>query len=478
MMKKLIPFFLLIGLLFAGYDRVKGQVALPAIFSDGMVLQQQSEVAIWGKSDKKTIEITTSWNNKKCSVSVVANGTWRTKVKTGKAGGPFTITISDGDHEKIIEDILLGEVWLASGQSNMDMALKGRDKRQPVNNSEEEIKNSLNPNIRFFDVKNNSWAKPLDDVTGRWVSASPRTSRNFSAVAYFFAKDLHHRLKVPVAIVQSAYGGTHIAGWMSGEVLSKFSEFEVKPEADSAYTNRNTPAGLFNAMIHPILGYGIKGALWYQGEHNRAEPELYSRLFPEMVSQWRKDWGIGDFPFYYVQLAPYLRAGKKTLDIQDIIPVFREMQAHATNHIKNSGIAILTDIGSESTVHPPEKEAVGDRLSYIALNKTYGFMKIPYSGPVYKSMKSEGNTLILSFNHAEGLYLKNKSSVNFEVAGSDRVFHPAVAVIKGRTVRVSNPQVEKPIAARYAFKAWVVGDLFNKHHLPASSFRTDDWPVK
>ncbi|MFT4202833.1 MAG: sialate O-acetylesterase [Chitinophagaceae bacterium] len=462
--------------------KARCEVVLPAIFSDGMVLQQQSKVPIWGKSDKKTVSVVTSWNNKKYNVSVNADSTWKVLLETGKSGGAFTIKISDGGSERNISNVLLGEVWLASGQSNMEMPLKGF-KNAPVNNSEEVIKNSSNANIRFFNVENKSWAKPLDDVSGQWLSVSPATASGFSAAAYFFALELYKKMNVPVAIVESDWGGTVVQAWMSADDLKSFPEVQVKSFADSAYSFKNEPTGLYNAMIHPIAGYGIKGAIWYQGEQNRDEPTLYRKLFPAMVKQWRSECGIGNFPFYYVQIAPYIykdpnKLPEKLTKLKPFVPYLREAQLQSETVIPNSGMAVLTDVGDESTIHPPDKETVGKRLSYWALAKTYGFKNIPYSGPVYKSMKTERNTILLAFQNGEGLYLKNNSSSNFEVAGSNKVFYPATAVVEGQTVRVSSKQVANPVAARYAFDAWTVGDLFNKNQLPASSFRTDDWNME
>ncbi|TZF83005.1 sialate O-acetylesterase [Pedobacter sp. BS3] len=472
---------LLLVLIAAFSIRVQANVTLPAIFSDGMVLQQQSDVALWGKSDAgKSVTVTTSWNNKTYQVNPAKGGRWKVKVKTPAAGGPYTVRISDGS-EIVLSDVLIGEVWLASGQSNMEMPLKGF-KNQPVANSEQVISASENPQIRFFNVENVSWKKPLTGCQGSWKKASPANTSNFSATAYFYAKALQEKLKVPVGIVESDWGGTRVQAWMSADALKAFPEVKVAAEANTAFKDKNEATGLFNGMINPILGYGIKGAIWYQGEQNRNEPELYGRLFPSMVKQWRQDWGIGKFPFYYVQIAPYI-SGTATLSaslkkLEPFVPVLREAQLQAENKIPNSGMAVLTDIGAQNTIHPPDKESVGKRLSYLALAKTYGQKDVAYSGPVYKKMKIEGNSILLKFDHAEGLKFNNGQSGNFEVAGSDKVFHPAKAEITKDGIKVSSAQVNKPVAARYAFKAWVKGDLFNQDGLPASSFRTDSWPVK
>lgn len=454
-------------------------ITLPPVFSSGMVLQQQADVPLWGRSDKQTVFITTSWDHKKYEATT-KDGSWKIKIHTPKAGGPYSIQLSDGEAVELT-DILIGEVWLASGQSNMEMPLKGF-KNQPVNNSEEVIKNAANSRLRFFIVENTSWAKPLDDCKGQWLTASPETSPGFSATAYFYAKALQEKLNVPVGIVEADWGGTVVQAWMSAENLKAFPEVLVKPMADSAYSNKNEPTGLYNAMIHPVAGYGIKGAIWYQGEQNRNEPALYAKLFPAMVKQWREEWGIGDFPFYYVQIAPYIykdadKLPESLVKLKPFVPYLREAQLNDEKIIPNAGMAVLMDVGSEATIHPPDKESVGRRLSYLALAKTYGHKEIPFSGPVYKSMKADGRSIVLSFDYADGLYVKDKQSSNFEIAGNDKKFYPAKAVVEGATIRVSAAEVKEPLAARYAFQAWTVGDLFNKDNLPASSFRTDNWDV-
>lgn len=466
-------------LFFIFSETLSAKVTLPSIFSNGMVLQQSSQINIWGKATN-TINITTSWDGKSYKVSPDKNGNWKTKINTPMAGGSFNIILNDGEELKL-SDILIGEVWLASGQSNMEMPLKGF-KDQPVTDSKEAIKNSENPQIRFFNVENISWKEPLSDCKGSWVKASPATTSNFSAVAYFYAKILHEKLNVPVGIVEADWGGTVVQAWMSKDALSAFPTAKVPAEANEKNENKNTHAGLYNGMIHPIKGYGIKGAIWYQGEQNRNEPDLYLEMFPAMVKQWRKDWGIGDFAFYYAQIAPYIskaeKLSKAALALQPYVPVLRESQLLAEKKIKNSGMAVLMDIGASNTIHPPDKKNVAERLSHHTLAKTYHIKDISYAGPVYKKSKAKGNVITLSFDNASaGLVLKNKNTTNFEVAGADRKFYPAKAEVSGNTIILTSGKVEKPVAVRYAFKAWAEGDLYNNEGLPASSFRTDNWVI-
>ncbi|MFA4868626.1 MAG: sialate O-acetylesterase [Pedobacter sp.] len=469
-------------LIFLTSESAKAKVELPAVISNGMVLQQNSNAALWGRAKPgKMLRITTSWDKKVYQTSVSTDGKWTTKVKTPKAGGPYEITFDDGDTFKL-DNILIGEVWLASGQSNMEMPLKGFN-NQPVLGSDQAISMAKNPQIRFFQVKNVSWKKPLENCEAAWVNTTPISARDFSAVAYFYAKILNEKLNVPIGIIQADWGGTVIEAWMSKESLSKFSnEIKVPAEEDAVNKNKNTPSGLYNAMIKPVEGYGIKGVIWYQGESNRNKPDLYAKLFPAMVKQWRSDWKTGDFAFYFAQIAPYI-SNSATLTpalqaLEPKVPVLREVQLQSLNHITNSGMAVLTDIGAENTIHPPDKENVGKRLSYLALANTYGNKKINWSGPTYKSMQVQDGKILLKFTAAEGLKFSGNESANFEVAGSDKVFHPAKASITKDGILVSATEVSKPVAARYAFKAWTIGDLFNKYDLPASSFRTDSWEIK
>lgn len=457
------------------------KVNLPQVFSNGMILQQNATVSIWGLANNP-LTIIPSWDNKTYKASPDKTGKWKVNINTpAGGGGAYTITFNDGEELKL-SDVLIGEVWLASGQSNMEMPMKGR-KNEPVAGSSEAIKKSDNPQIRFFNVDNVSWKKPLEDCKGSWIKASVETTPNFSAVAYFYSLMLHEKLKVPIGIVEADWGGTLVQAWMSSKALSGFPEAKIPVEADEKNRNKNTHSGLYNGMIHPVMGYGIRGAIWYQGEQNRHEPDLYLKMFPAMVKQWRKDWGIGEFPFYYVQIAPYISKNKELskaeLALQPHVPFLRESQLIAERKIKNSGMAVLLDIGEENTNHPSDKKTVAERLSYHALAKTYHIKGMAYASPCYNKIKVEGNAITLYFDNTEGgLVLKNKGSQNFEIAGKDRVFHTAIPVVKGNSIVLSSPLVAHPVAARYAFKAWVKGDLYSKAGLPASSFRTDKWRSK
>lgn len=449
---------------------LEAKVKLPSFISSGMVLQQKSKVTIWGVSEKnKSITLKTSWNGKTYSVNSSEAGDWSIHIQTPKAGGPYLLTVNDGD-ETVIEDVLIGEVWIASGQSNMEMPLRGFS-NQKIQGGDELIKNAANNNIRLFKGSTNSKGLLQKDLMGKWESASPESVTNFSAVAYYFANQLEKELKVPVGIIQSAWGGTAIQGWMSRESLQPFTSVKPPLEEDKTFSNKNTPVGLFNAMINPLIPYSARGFIWYQGEHNVKEPDLYAQLFPAMVKDWRSRWQNDNMTFIYAQIAPwdYKSANWKA-------PYLREAQLKALKEIPHSGMAVLLDIGEEKDIHPAAKIPVAERFFKLAMAKAYG-KKTPSSGPVYNKMEVQADKIKLYFDHAEGLYFKNGTSVNFEIAGKDKVFFPAKAEIQKDHIIVQAVDVKQPVAVRYAFKGWTTGDLFNKYGLPASSFRTDVWEM-
>lgn len=454
---------------------LQAKITLPNFFSSGMVLQQQTQANFWGKSNAKSLIITTSWDKKQYTTTVDATGNWKTKIATPKAGGPYTITLNDGDNLQL-SDVWIGEVWLVSGQSNMEMPVQGF-KDQPVLNSAQIFKNANNKKISVFRTIKEAKGAPVANMRGTWQVADSAAIRLFSAIGYLFAIELQQKLNVPIGIIQSAWGGTSITSWMSAESFKPFEKenrYKLKHPDSVIKTDRNAPTALFNGMINPLVGYGIKGVLWYQGEHNHREPELYAKMFPAMIADWRKRWGIGEFPFYYVQLAPHesVKVGEQI----SLSALFREMQYNSQFTIPNVGMSVTIDAGEQKVIHPANKPAVAKRLAAIALNKAYGFKDIVYAGPSYKNHTVNGSQLILNFdNAAKGLRAFTTPSANFELAGADKVFYPAKAEVKGNAVVLQSDKVQEPVAARYAFKMWVMGDLYNVEGFPASSFRTDDW---
>ncbi len=464
---------LTILILFLFSTGLKAEIKLPAIFGDDMVLQQQTDAAIWGKaSANKGVKVTTSWNNKSYSAKADADGNWKVKVQTPVAGGPYSISISDGKTLKL-NNVLIGEVWVCSGQSNMEMPMKGFY-NQPILGGHEAIATSKNESIRLFTVKKDKSLTEKDDFEGSWLECEPGNVVDFSATGYFFGRMLQQVLDVPVGLICSSWGGTRIEPWMSESGIKNFDWVKQPDKNMTGEYSQQTPTVLFNAMISPMVGYGIRGAIWYQGESNRNEPKEYFKLMPGLADNWRAEWGVGDFSFYYVQIAPF-NYGTSGLNSAYL----REAQLKAADETTNFGMACIMDTGEEFCIHPAHKKAAGERLAYLALAKTYGQEGIEYSGPVLKDMKIDGSLVKLSFDHAKnGLTTFGAPLEHFTIAGENKRFVPANAAITRDGITVSSPLVEKPVAVRYAFDDFVVGELFNIEGLPASSFRTDDWEIK
>jgi sialate O-acetylesterase len=447
-----------------------GEVKLPAIFSDNMVLQQKTDAAIWGTAAKNsTVKVTTSWNGKSYTARAGSDGKWKVKVATPSAGGPYEVSVSDGATLKL-KNVLIGEVWVCSGQSNMEMPMKGY-MNQPIKGSNEAIATSSNPAIRLFTVTKASNLQPQDDFTGGWKNCEPENVSTFSATAYYFGLMLNKVLNVPIGLINSSWGGTRVEPWISEEGFIKFDFITMPDKNQTGTLSPQTPTVLFNAMISPMVGYGIRGAIWYQGESNRNEADKYTLLLPGMVENWRSLWGVGEFPFYYVQIAPF-DYGTSGLSSAYL----REAQLKASTAIPNMGMASIMDIGEKANIHPADKKTGSDRLAFLALVNTYGKSGFTGSGPVMKEMTVAGSVVKLTFNNASnGLTSFGKELTCFEVAGANKRFYPASAFLTGSGVTLFSPSVAEPVAVRYAFKDFIVGDLFNIEGLPASSFRTDDW---
>ena len=624
---------------------------LPAILGDHMVLQQNSFAKIWGWTDPGgKVQVTTGWNGKNYSTWADAQGNWQVKVVTGKAGGPYSVTV-EGDITIVLEDILLGEVWICSGQSNMEWPLSRAE------TAEAEIPLSDFPDIRLFTVKKHIAPRPLEDVSGAWEACTPETSPGFSAVGYFFGKKLHKELGVPVGMVHTSWGGTPSESWTSREMLQTFGDFDqqlddlynsndeemeqaakeigrieaeiesrgnfdnldnigfregwmkisyddrewktmkcpaewssleeigmlegvvwmrtrisvpaawqgkalvldlgpvdemdvtwinevevgsskvvanwnknrsyevpasavtseelllsirivntnaqggmfgvpeqlmIYPEGDQnaepvmlagdwkyriAYkfpkvaqlNNSQTPSVLYNGMLYPLRNLAIRGAIWYQGESNQDRAIQYRTIFPGMIEDWRSTWKQGDFPFYFVQLAPYRYATEHTS------AELREAQFLTLSKLRSTGMAVTLDIGNPDDIHPTNKRDVGSRLALWALANDYG-LDVVYSGPLYRKQSVDGASIRIHFDHVgSGLVAKGGDLSHFEIAGEDQQYHPAKAVIDGETVVVSSKDVAAPVAVRFAWSNTAEPNLFNKEGLPAGSFCTDPW---
>ncbi|MDP4275284.1 MAG: sialate O-acetylesterase [Bacteroidota bacterium] len=506
-------YFLFIAILFATlFTGLQANVTLPSIISNNMVLQQNTTVTFWGWADAgEQVTITASWNSARKVYAVAdAKGNWKANFITPRAGGPFKITIK-GKNKIDLTNVLTGEVWLCSGQSNMQFTMGRKEKswRTGVLNYEKEIAAANYPKIRLFQVDQKTAAEPQKDVSGKWTECTSATVYDFSAVAYYFGRELHRKLNVPIGLINSSWGGTPAESWTRKEVIESDSicrpilarydqgvkdyprlykvyedtlakwkkdvaegritgdQAKKAPQAPMKPLDSKQPCVLYNAMIAPLIPYSIKGVIWYQGEQNAQRAWQYRKLFPNMIANWRSDWKEGNFPFYFVQIAPHRSQN----------PEIREAQLMALRSVPNTGMAVITDSGDSLNIHPLNKEVVGHRLALWAFAKTYGFKNLVYSGPLYKSMKVEGNKIIISFDYVDGgLVAKGGALTEFTIAGEDRQFVPANAVISGNNVVVSSPSVKNPVAVRFAWKYVPKPNFFNKVGLPASPFRTDVWP--
>lgn len=465
-MKRFTFFFWLLLLSFNS----QAEIWLPSILSDNMVLQRESEATIWGWTTavSEKILIIGSWNQEVIEVRA-DQGVWSAKLPTPKAGGPYQITIA-GHETIVLQNVLIGEVWVCSGQSNMEWT-----PRYGLDNAAEEIRNAHYPNIRFFTVPKHQAATPQEDTPGNWTSCSPETMQHFSSAAYFFGREVQEKLDIPIGLINTSWGGTPVETWIKKEALEADNELKIAATKLKRFAWWPTATGVtYNAMIHPLINFNIAGAIWYQGESNRDNAFSYYQSFPLLIESWRKDWKQ-DFPFYFVQIAPFKYDSKTNLEAA----IVRDAQLHTMNTLANTGMVVTNDIGNLKDIHPTNKQDVGKRLALWALAKTYGVKDLEYSGPIYKSMEIKKQKAILHFNHVgKGLTVKGERLKEFYIAGKDQQFHPATAEIVGNTVTVYSEKVKKPLAVRFAFSETAEPNLFNSAGLPATAFRTDDWEIK
>ena len=490
----------LLGLHAAAHAAVKPN----GLIGDGMVLQQGIKAPVWGTADDGE-EITVTFEDQK-HTTTAKDGKWSVDLDPLKAGGPHELTIA-GKNTIHVKNVLVGEVWICSGQSNMEMPLVGTADAQKA------IAASENPKIRLFVVPHTAAGTSQANVAGEWKECGPKTVGGFSAVAYYFGRDLNKALDVPVGLIETNWGGTVCEAWTSREaldavpdlkyladksdkgikgalddylkVLDKYREQVAKardegkeppapPAPPALAKNPNAfPSSLYNGMIAPLIPYAIKGAIWYQGESNAGRAAEYRTLFPTMIKDWRERWHEGDFPFLFVQLAPWNAGNPEGLPWAEL----REAQLLTSQKVPNTAEAVITDVGDLQDIHPKQKEPVGARLALAAEALAYG-KKVEYSGPVYEGLKVEGNKAILSFTHTGGgLVAKGGPLQGFTIAGDDHKFVKAEAEIRDDHIEVSSKEVGKPVAVRFGWANFPVVNLFNKDGLPATPFRTDDLPL-
>ena len=510
------------------------EVRVPSVIGSGMVLQRDQPVPIWGWADAGE-EVTLVLRDADQTIEHVQtradqDGNWRVELGPRPAGGPYSLMINELD----LTDLLYGEVWLCSGQSNMEWPVMGADA------AEMEIAAATYPKIRLFHVPKVPAGSPMPDVSAHWQSASPETIATFSAVCYYFGREIHSDLNVPVGLIASAWGGTKIepwtppAGFRSVDGLGPMADYALATDASyreqlpatleslEAWVNstraalesggpilpmpaishplaqETQPTALYNGMIHPLAPFAIRGAIWYQGEANVGEGMSYRDKMHALINGWREVWDQGDFPFYYVQLAPFdytWRSGlvsRLGLDVSPDywralasrfgldaspykLPEIWEAQTAALS-IRNTGMAVTNDIGNPADIHPTNKQEVGRRLSLWALAKTYGRPDLVYSGPSFRSMEMKDGAIVLTFDHADGLMTRDGEPPDwFEIAGDDQQFIEASAVVDGDTVVVSSEAVTNPMAVRFAWHTTAEPNLVNGAGLPAGAFRTHPW---
>ncbi len=462
------------------------------LFSEGMVLQRDVGVSVWGTA-KEGEKVVVSFADQELS-TLTTNGKWSVKLSPMKAGGPFLMSIA-GDNTITFTNVLVGEVWLCSGQSNMEWPL------QKTDNAEAVIAAATDNDFRFFTVPRTPSDKSLTTVVASWKPCTPANAAPFSGVAYYFGHHLRKEVGVPVGLINASVGGTLAEAWTARETLAGDPELkkilaehdqaivafpeklarykadltnapqnvksgsQVKaPPPENPAKSKNRPSCLYNGMIAPLVPYAMRGVIWYQGESNSSRADRYAHLFGSLIHSWRQTWGLGEFPFLFVQVAPRTKW----------TPELREAQLHTWQQVSNTAMAVTMDWGAADDSHPRNKKPVGDRLALAARVLAYG-EKLEYSGPVFAAVKMDGERAVLSFTHlGGGLVAKGGALKGFTVAGADKVFVPAQAEIIGDTVVVSSPKVKAPVAVRYGWANVPDVNLFNRADLPATPFRTDD----
>ena len=466
----------------------EARLSVGPLFGDGMVLQQQEEVNVWGWAEPcQAVTVKASWGER--SKCVADNtGRWQTKVKTPRATfEPGSVEIACGKEKIVINDVLIGEVWFASGQSNMEMPLKGFA-GCPTAGSNDYISLSgrYAGKIRFVTVPTSPQKVPTDTVTVRWEDCTPKSAASFCAVAYFFGIRLQEALGCPVGLINSSLGATRVEGWTPRELLEGYKDidlgeavFDQVGKVKPAYNiQRDLPLVFYNGMIHPFVGYGIKGFLWYQGEANVSyQCERYAERFVNMVGEWRKRWAMGDLPFYYVEICPFEYWWVKPPIMSCLL---REQQLKAQSMLPNMGMVSTNDLVADYEywqIHPSMKKEVGDRLCYWALAEAYGIEGVACKNPTFKSMTIEGSKAMIDFNDATEGFDRNVRIEGFEICGPDSVFHKARVGTSGSRVSVEASEVKEPIAVRYCYKPFAKGNLKSVYGLPVVPFRTDDFPL-
>lgn len=470
-------------LLLALIQSASGHTGLPSIFGSNMVLQQKQANRVWGWGDAGD-KITVTIADQKQQTTVGDDGKWQVSLDPMPAGGPHRLAVSG--HNKItFDNVMIGEVWLCSGQSNMQWSVG------QANDPDLESLTANHPNIRLITVPRVGTQEPQNNFEGEWQVCTPQTVKDFSAVGYFFGRRLHQTLDVPIGLIDDAWGGSACEAWINRDALKEnprfeklmeyWREFEAKTPADNRMmTGNQRPSNIYNGVLKPTIGYGIKGAIWYQGESNASRAYQYRELFPFMIKTWREEWQQGDFPFYWVQLADF-RAETTEPGDSDWAEL-REAQTATMSELPNTGEAVIIELGEAADIHPKNKQDVAKRLARWALAKDYGFDNLVYRSPIYKSMEKDGDAIVLTFDHVGGGLdtFDVRELIGFTIAGEDKVFQHAKAEFVGKgggitQIRVHSEGVSSPAAVRYAWANNPICNVQNREGLPLTPFRTDDW---
>lgn len=491
-----------------GTPSARAEVKLPAVFGDHMVLQQGGPIPVWGWADAGE-QVTVTLGDDTQTATADQDGNWKVKLSALKAGGPHTLKIT-GKNALTLEDVMIGEVWICSGQSNMAWTVNR------ANDPDLEIATANYPNIRLISVPQVGTQEPQKDFDGQWERCSPQTVPEFSAVGYFFGRQLHQTLGVPIGLIDNAWGGSAAEAWVRRDLmaaderyqplLQRWTEVEETYDHDKALANfkeklaewqvakaageevgrppreprnpllgQHRPANLYNGVLKPTIGYAIRGVIWYQGESNAGRAYQYRHLFPLMIQSWRDEWGQGDFPFYWVQLADFRNEAPEPSD--STWAELREAQTMTMDKLPNTGEAVIINLGESSDIHPKNKQDVAKRLARWALAREYG-RDLVYRSPRYKSMKKEDGKIVLTFDHVGGGLdtFDVTAPIGFTIAGEDQKFVPATAKIIGKNrIEVSSEEIDEPVAVRYAWADNPVCNVQNVEGLPLTPFRTDDW---
>lgn len=441
---------------------------VPSFFSDNMVLQQNADVKFWGwaKAGQK-VKVIPSWSNDTVIAVTTGDAEWKTTLATPTAGGPYHIAIQSQGQELILDNVLIGEVWLCSGQSNMQWSALNNLKEMKV-----ALPTITNPKIRFLQVSNIAAQTPQNDIYDKWTECNPQTAESFSAIGYFFAEKLYRELDVPIGIINTSWGGTSAEYWTPKEVIEADKELLANAGLQKVAPRKPyQPGVLWNSMVHPLAGYELAGALWYQGEDNTVSYWGYDKLMKALVSSWRAAWNK-EFPFYFVQIAPY--AYKYDTPNAALL---REQQSVTALTLPKSAMVVTTDlVDNIKDIHPQQKKAVASRLADIALVNDYGFKKVDFQSPIYKEHIVEGNKIRIRFAHLQGkLQIRGKAITDLFIAGEDKIFVPAACKIEGNELVVYATTIKKPLAVRFGFSNTATPNLFTDTGLPVAPFRTDQW---